>query len=210
MSEKEKLYKPREICEIYNITPRTLLNWSYRGDIKFIRTQYGQRRYYLPDSEKPQKPGKCKGRYICYCRVSSHGQKKDLERQHEFFRSKFPNYEIITDIGSGINFKRKGLNKILELAKKGDIREVVVTHKDRLCRFGFELIEKIITEWSNGKIVVLNKEEMSPEQELSKDLISIITVFSSRLYGLRSNSIKRQIKEAIKQDPGKTNENNEI
>jgi hypothetical protein len=111
---------------------------------------------------------------------------------------------IIKDIGSGLNFKRKGFNSILDFAIKGDIQEVVVTHKDRLCRFGFELIERIITEYSNGKIVVLNQEKTSPEKELVDDLISIVTVFSSRLYGLRSHSIKKQIKEATKNVESKT------
>jgi predicted site-specific integrase-resolvase len=74
----------------------------------------------------------------------------------------------------------------------------VVTHKDRLCRFGFDLIEGIIKDHSNGRIVVLNQEKTSPEKELVDDLISIITVFSSRLYGLRSNSIKNKIRTQIK------------
>ena len=134
-------------------------------------------------------------RNICYCRVSTSSQKEDLERQIEYFRCKYPDYEIIKDIGSGLNFKRKGFNTILDIAFKGDIGEVVVTHKDRLCRFGFELVLRII-ESTNGKILVLDKEETSPEKELVNDILSIITVFSSRLYGLRSHSIKNKIREA--------------
>jgi predicted site-specific integrase-resolvase len=118
-----------------------------------------------------------------------------LERQVEYFRCKYPDYEIVKDIGSGLNFKRKGFNTILDSAIKGDIGEVVVTHKDRLCRFGFELVLRII-ESTNGKILVLDKEETSPEKELVNDILSIITVFSSRLYGLRSHSIKNKIREA--------------
>ena len=135
-------------------------------------------------------------RNICYCRVSTSSQKEDLERQIEYFRCKYPDYEIIKDIGSGLNFKRKGFNTILDTAFKGDIGEVVVTHKDRLCRFGFELVLRII-ESTNGKILVLDKEETSPEKELVNDILSIITVFSSRLYGFRSNSIKNKIRKAI-------------
>jgi predicted site-specific integrase-resolvase len=118
-----------------------------------------------------------------------------LETQVEFFRTRYPDYEIIKDLGSGINFKRKGFLSILDSAVKGDISEVVVTHKDRLCRFGFELIERIITEHSKGKIVVLDKKETSPEKELVDDLLSIVTVFSSRLYGLRSHTVKKKIKD---------------
>ncbi len=193
------LLKPREVCKLYNIKPRTLLNWSYDGKIKFTRNLAGHRRYIIEDSEQPKVQRK-----ICYCRVSTASQKEDLERQINFFRIEYPGYEIVTDIGSGINFKRKGFNTILDLAIDGDVKEIVVTHKDRLCRFGFELIERIIQERSNGVIVVLNKTETSPEQELTRDLISIITVFSSRLYGLRSNKIKKIIAES------KELQNNEI
>ena len=130
-----------------------------------------------------------------YCRVSTRGQKEDLERQIKLFRSKYPNHEIISDYGSGINFKRKGFNSILDSSIQGNIKEVVVTHRDRICRFGFELIEKIILQHGKGKILVLNQQETSPQEELVNDLMSIITVFSSRIYGLRSHSLQLQIKE---------------
>jgi predicted site-specific integrase-resolvase len=116
-----------------------------------------------------------------------------MERQVQYFRGKYPDHEIIKDIGSGINFKRKGFISILESAIDGDIEEIVVTHKDRLCRFGYELIQGIVEGRSNGKIVVLDQKETSPEQELTDDLVSIITIFSSRLYGLRSHKVKNEI-----------------
>jgi predicted site-specific integrase-resolvase len=131
-----------------------------------------------------------------YCRVSTPSQKEDLERQVEYLRNKYPDFKIIKDIGSGINFKRKGFNSIINSAIKGNLKTLVVTHRDRLCRFGFELIERIIKEFSNGEIMVLNSEKTSPEKELVDDLISIVTVFSSRIYGLRSHSLKKKIKEA--------------
>jgi hypothetical protein len=109
---------------------------------------------------------------------------------------KRPDFVIYTEWG--INFKRKGFNTILDSAIRGDIEKVVVTYRDRLCRFGFELIQKIITTQSNGKIVVLNNKETTPEQELVTDLISIITVFSARLYGLRSHQVKNRIKNREK------------
>ena len=125
-------------------------------------------------------------------------KKKDLDSQQELFKIKFPDNTIVTDIGSGINFKRKGLLFLLEQSLKGNINELIITHKDRLCRFGFEIISKVI-EFNGGKIVVLYDEEIvSPEQELVRDLISITTVFSSRLYGLRSHSLKRQIRNSHK------------
>jgi len=121
-----------------------------------------------------------------------------LDSQQELFKIKFPDNAIVSDIGSGINFKRKGLLFLLEQSLKGNINELIITHKDRLCRFGFEIISKVI-EFNGGKIVVLYDEEIvSPEQELVRDLISITTVFSSRLYGLRSHSLKRQIRNSHK------------
>ena len=110
---------------------------------------------------------------------------------------------IIKDIGSGLNFKRKGLQKIIDYAIKGEVCEVVVAYKDRLARFGYDLVEHLIEEYSNGKIVVLNNKDMSPEEELTKDLVAIINVFSSRLNGLRKykNDIKNiKPNKTIKKD----------
>ena len=112
----------------------------------------------------------------------SSGQKDDLERQVQYFKLHYPDYTIIKDIGSGINFKRKGFKTLLELGMQGKIKSIVVTHKDRLCRFGFELFETVIKQSSNGQILVLNQSQTSPREELCNDIISILTVFSSRLY----------------------------
>jgi hypothetical protein len=194
--DEEKYLRPEEVSKILQVTTKTLENWSNQGILKCVRTKGNHRRYLMSDviSITPGKKQTTK-KNICYCRVSTFSQKEDLERQVEYFRCKYPNHEIIKDIGSGLNFKRKGFNTILDSAFKGDIGEVVVTHKDRLCRFGFELVLRII-ESTNGKILVLDKEETSPEKELVNDILSIITVFSSRLYGLRSHSIKNKIREA--------------
>jgi excisionase family DNA binding protein len=190
----EEYLRPEEVCKLLKVTTRTLINWDKTGKVKCVRTDGGHRRF-IKSSLPISQPAKKEGRKICYCRVSSHGQKNDLESQVEFFQSRYPEYEIIKDIGSGINFKRKGFVSILDSAVQGDISEIVVTHKDRLCRFGFELIERIITTQCKGKIVVLDKEETSPEKELVDDLISIITVFSSRLYGLRSHTVQKKIRD---------------
>lgn len=191
MNEEEYI-RPEDVCKYLKITTRTLYNWDKSGKLNSIRTQGGHRRYKRSSIEQAKPSNK---QNICYCRVSTYSQKEDLERQVEFFRLKYPTYTIIKDIGSGINFNRKGFNSILDSAIKGDIGEVVVTTKDRLCRFGFDLISRIIKEYSKGSIVVLNQQEISKNEELINDLISIITVFSSRLYGLRSNKIKKEIKK---------------
>ena len=203
---KEELLTPQQASKLVNVTKQTLVNWENAGLIKCTRTKGGHRRYLKADiiiKFSDQHNIKEPKRSICYCRVSTPNQRADLNTQEEFFRRNFPNHEIIRDIGSGLNFKRKGLNSILDAAIKGDIEEIVVTHKDRLCRFGFELIERFITQSSDGKIVVLDQKKTSPQEELVNDLISIITVFSSRLHGLRSHSLKKKIKqEAIKKSNG--------
>ena len=123
---------------------------------------------------------------ICYIRVSTLGQKNDLERQKLFMTNKYPNYELIEDIGSGINFNRKGLRKIINLAIKGKINTLVVAYKDRLTRFGFDLIEDLITDYSNGKIIVENnKEEKEPKEELVDNVLQILNVYTAKLNGMR-------------------------
>jgi predicted site-specific integrase-resolvase len=183
--------RPKQVCDILNTTPRTISQWRRDGKIKYITTKGGQYRYSIQDIITPKKNTNQKN--YCYCRVSTRGQYDDLQRQVEFFQSRYPNHTIIRDIGSGLNFKRKGLKTILDEAIRGNIKEIVVTHKDRLSRFGFDLFESIITQYSNGQIVVLDRKETSPQEELVSDLLSIITVFSSRLYGLRSHTIKKEI-----------------
>ena len=101
-------------------------------------------------------------------------------------KDKFPTYEIIKDIGSGLNFNRSGLNKLLEMAINGEINEIIVAYKDRLARFGYELIENIVNKYSNGKIIVLNKEEeKTPLEEISKDILAIMNVYVAKINGLR-------------------------
>ena len=192
---------PEKARRHFNVSDNTLRKWDREGKIETIRV--GKHRRYNIDSGARSSLGGTEKQRICYCRVSTSSQKEDLKRQIQFFKSNYPEYTIISDIGSGINFKRKGLKTILDSAIKGNIQQVVVTHKDRLCRFGFELYEGIIREYSNGEILVLNQKKTSPEQELVDDLISIITVFSSRLYGLRSNTIKNKIRTQIKDSEGK-------
>jgi predicted site-specific integrase-resolvase len=133
---------------------------------------------------------------ICYCRDSSRKQKEDLKRQIEYMENKYPTFEIISDIGSGLNFKRKGLIKIIDMAINGEIEVVVITYKDRLARFGYELIERIINNYSDGTIKVENsKEEQTPTEEISKDIISIMNVYVAKINGLRK--YKTKLKKTI-------------
>lgn len=193
----DKFVRPETACSILKVVPGTLRLWANTGKIKFITTKGGHRRYNV-DEFIGKEESKHDNNKFCYARVSTHTQKKDLDSQYQFFSINFPDHQIVKDIGSGINFKRKGLQFLLEQSLRGNIKELVITHKDRLCRFGFELISKII-EFNGGKILVLHdKEEISSEQELVRDLLTITTVFSSRLYGLRSHSLKRKIRNSHK------------
>src|SRR3989338_3189268 len=124
--------------------------------------------------------------YIGYVRVSSLSQVDDLERQKRYIKDKYPEHLIIQDIGSGVNLNKKGIRKIIRLGIEGKINEVVVAYKDRLTRFGYELIEDIIKEYSKGKVIVINKiDKLEPETELVYDVLQIMNVFVAKMNGLR-------------------------
>lgn len=142
-----------------------------------------------------------KRKIILYARVSSRAQKNDLIQQIDFIKKFSFNQgkifdEIYSDIGSGLNYKRKYFLKLIDEITNGLIDEIIIAHKDRLIRFGFELIENLCEKY-NTKIIIINDENLSPTEEMTQDLISIIHVFSSRLYGLRKykNKIKKICKE---------------
>ena len=140
---------------------------------------------------------------IGYCRVSSHKQKDDLERQIEnvktYMYAKGYQFEIITDIGSGINYNKKGLNQLIDMITNSEVDKIVVLYKDILIRFGYELIENLCNKY--GTIIeIIDNTEKSEEQELVEDLIQIVKVFSCRLQGKRANKAKKMIKELAEDD----------
>jgi len=142
-------------------------------------------------NELDKKEGKLN---ISYVRVSSMGQKDDLERQKIMINKLYPNHIMIEDIGSGISLTKRGIKKIIKLAIAGKINKVVVAYKDRLARFGYDLIEDIIKEYSNGKIIIVNKsEDEEPEEELMKDVLQIMNVFVAKMNGLRKYKKKEKI-----------------
>ena len=185
-----KYVTSREASKLLGLHPNTLRNYADNGTIESYRTKAGHRRYNVGAYLGLQKQSST----ICYCRVSSPKQRDDLERQVEFMREQYPGTEIVKDIGSGLNYKRRGLKTLLERAMRGEQLEVVVAHKDRLARFGFELIEWAIAQ-GGGKIVVLQQSNLSPEQELTNDLLSILHVFSCRMHGLRNYRV--QVRQAL-------------
>lgn len=191
----QKYLRPREVTEILGITYRTLQTWTREKKIEYITRDSG-RNLYLEDSVYSHLSGRNNNdepkEKIIYARVSSRGQKEDLERQSALLKERYPSHRVIKDIGSGLNSKRKGFKTVLDLAINGRLKEVVVTHKDRLVRFNFEMFEYIIKS-KGGRILVLYDRETSPLEELTEDIISIVQVFSSRLYGLRSWKIKKEL-----------------
>jgi excisionase family DNA binding protein len=195
-------YKTRsETCEILGIHYKTLYKLAESKEIESVKI--GQRQLYNVNKYlskiKIEKENK---KYICYCRVSSSKQKEDLERQVKFMVDKYPSYEIIKDIGSGINLNREGLKKIIDLAINGEISELVIAYKDRLARFGYDMIERLIKDYSNGKIIIVNKdEEETPTEELTKDIVSIMNVYVAKINGLRK--YKRKMKDMIKNNEKK-------
>ena len=192
----DKFVTRKEVLKILKIHYHTLYSMVKRGEIETL--EIGKRNLYNLDKFLRDKGVTNKKKQkICYCRVSSNKQKEDLERQINFMREKYPDYEIIKDIGSGLNFKRRGLNKIIEIAINGELEELLLTYKDRLCRIGFELIENIIKKYSNGKITIVNKtEEETPTEEVTKDIISIMNIYVAKINGLRK--YKTDIKKTIK------------
>lgn len=193
-----------KFAKMVGVTPTTLRRMHIRGDfIPYHITKSGTR-YYSMEQLKEFSCGPCISEKIVigYCRVSTPAQKDDLETQVQNVKSymyaKGYKFEIITDIGSGINYKKKGLLELINKINNHEVSIVVVLYKDRLIRFGFDLLN-YLCEINGVKIEIIDNTEYSKEQELTDDLIQIITVFANRLYGQRSRKTKRLIDE-IKQN----------
>ncbi len=186
-SNKANHVPPRIAAARLGVSTKTLERWLEAGKIKAFITPGGQRRYDL-DSVIPT--GDSQRATIVYARVSSRAQKSDLLAQIDFLQSRYPGAEIIQDIGSGLNYKRKGFISLLERILSNDVGLVVVAHKDRLCRFGFDIVAWLC-ERRRCELLVLNQSNLSPEREMVEDILAIIHVFSCRLYGLRK--YKKQV-----------------
>src|SRR5690606_14267084 len=202
------------ICKKYDVSTPTLYRWEQEGLVKTIRLPGGSRKYRARDIDalfEGSEADKEEKKAICYARVSSAHQKEDLQRQIDYLKEKFPEHEIIQDIGSGLNWKRKGFMSLLEQVYDGIVEEVVVTYKDRLCRFGFELVEWIFKK-SGTKLVVLSQTERNEEndsRELAEDLLTITTVFVARNNGLRAGQKRKRRKEIENDKDNKRNKTTE-
>jgi len=174
--------KPREAADYFGVCLHTLRRWEQKGWINTTRTPSGRARRYDLDSYI-KTPRKVK-RVVLYARVSSRGQKPDLERQIARLVNLYPGAEVVGEVGGGLNFKRPKFLALLERVRAGDVGTIVVAHRDRLCRFGFEFVEWYCHQYGY-EVVVLDDTHLSPQQELVEDILTILHCFSSRLYGLR-------------------------
>jgi predicted site-specific integrase-resolvase len=198
------MYNITQFAKLINYSVKTLQRWDRDNILKPETRTKTNRRLYSHDQliQFTNSNILKKKKNIIYCRVSSSNQKSDLKSQKDFLIDFTRNMglsidDTYTDIGSGMNFKRKNFLKLLEEVQNNEIESVTIAHKDRLCRFGYELIEHIFNK-NNVKINLINDDRLSPEQELCQDLTSIVHVFSSRLYGLRK--YKNKIKKMCEND----------
>jgi predicted site-specific integrase-resolvase len=203
-----KYYSIGEFAKLIGKTEQTLRNWDKNNVLKPAYVAPSGFRHY---SEQQLNQILCinkivkSKKVIGYCRVSSKKQKDDLERQIEnvktYMIAKGYSFDVITDIGSGINYNKKGLNNLIDMVTNSEVEKIVILYKDRLLRFGFEIIENLCNKYGTA-IEIIDNTEKTEEQELVEDLIQIITVFSCRLQGKRANKAKKIITELLGNDTG--------
>ena len=198
-------YSIHEFSKILGVSAQTLRNWDKNGKLHPHHTTASGYRYYSQEQLNEVLHIKPKNERITigYCRVSSKKQKDDLERQVENVRTYLlaqgQPFEIICDIGSGINYKKKGLQELIKRISENKVEKVVILYKDRLLRFGFELVEYLAL-LHHCEIEVIENTENTEQQELVEDLVQIITVFSCKLQGKRAHRAKKMIQELVQDD----------
>lgn len=202
----KKYYSIRKLSEMIDVSAQTLRNWEKSGKlIPDYKTSSGYRYYSQEqvDAITGNKTNMENRIVIGYCRVSSTKQKDDLERQVQnvkaYLLAQGKPFEIIEDIGSGINYNKKGLLELLQKVIDHKVEKIVVLYKDRLLRFGYELFENIAKSYGTS-IEIIDNTEKTKQEELVEDLVQIITVFSCKLQGKRAKKTKEMIKELIKDD----------
>ena len=199
-------YKMGEFSKRTGLSIQTLRLWDSNGKLKPAYVTEGKHRYYSEEQLNRIlgiKLDKQEKRTIGYARVSSNKQKDELIRQVEnlktYMIARGYQFEIIEDIGSGINYNKKGLNELINKITNREVDKIVILYKDRLLRFGFELIENLCKKYE-VEIEIIDNTEKSEEQELVEDLVQIITEFSCKLQGKRANKAKKMIKELLEDD----------
>ena len=200
-----------EACALLGVTTKTLARWADQGKVKCIRpNKNGHRRYDVTSFKTAREQAESNGAEdesaeeenrptvtvnAIYARVSTRKQAGDLQRQVSALKAKYPDHVVITDIASGLNFNRKGLKALLQLCFEGRLQKVRVAHKDRLCRFAFDLLKHVLQEHGAEITVEEHDENASSERDLADDVLAVlavITVFGARLHGRRSKGKKRK------------------
>ena len=187
----ERLLRPKEVCQLLGISYSTLLRWIREGKIRAVMTEGGK--YRIPYSEvRKYLERREETRAVIYARVSSADQKEDLERQVNYLTNYatakgYKVVEVLKDVASGLDIQRKGLLKLFKLVESRSVDVVLVTYKDRLTRFGFEYLEEFFSAMGTRIEVVFGEEPKGATQELVEDLISIVTSFAGKIYGMRSH-----------------------
>lgn len=206
-------YKPKDFAELLNVSVKTLQRWDREGILIAKRTPT-DRRYYTYDQYLEYKGIKnnTERKVVIYTRVSTNGQKDGLLNQKQFLLNFTSSKgiivdEIIEDVGSGLNYNRKKWNRLIEESMENKIDTIIVTHKDRFIRFGYDWFERFLAKF-NVKIIVVNNELLSPQEELVQDIISILHVFSCRIYGLRKYKKKIEEDEEIAKSVQSRNKSN--
>lgn len=167
---------PKQVYEKYGYHPKTLADWADNGKIECIKSVGGHRRYPIAALENVKNAPSPAIKTVTYARVSTPSQKDDLQTQINYLGSKYPNCECISDIGSGLNFKRKKFLRLMERIANREIQTLVVAHKDRLCRFGYDFVEWFC-KLNGCEIIVLNHTYQSPQQEFLEDFMAIMHCF---------------------------------
>ena len=178
-----------KVASIFGVCCQTIRNWEKEGHFEKVKRTKGNHRRFLSEEIYGKEEEKTT---VIYSRVSSHEQREDLKRQSETLKeycqeNKIENVEIIEDIGSGINYKKRGLKKLIKKITLGEIGRIVISFKDRLLRFGLEILEQICILKEVELLILNTKAEKGYEYELAEDVLSILTVYSAKIYGKRSH-----------------------
>ncbi|NEP85091.1 MAG: IS607 family transposase [Okeania sp. SIO3B3] len=185
-----------QAAELLGVSTKTIRRWETEGRIKSIRTEGGHRRFAITDLIGNKQDNSLT---VAYARVSSHDQKDDLERQkivlEAYCAKQGWSFEVISDLGSGLNYRKKGLIKLIKLICSHQVERLVLTHQDRLLRFGRDLIFTLCEIFGTEVVIINRSEDSTFEEILAEDVIEIIRVFSARLYGSRSHKNKEIVKQ---------------
>lgn len=184
-------------AKLNGVTTQTIRNWTKNGEFEFIRTLGNHRRYSKEELEQKLGINQQKKYTICYSRVSANDEKEDLKRQStellEYCEKKqISRIEEISEIGSGLNYQKRGLKRLIDWIMEDKVERIVLSYKDRLVRFGLEVIEQICKKKNISIVVVNDRKRRGFEEELATDVISILTVYCAKIYGKRSHERRKK------------------